>query len=71
WRQHNRGGNPLSKTPETVQTNRASSDITPARINAPHHPYSQLLFSSVPKLDPAWLDGLEQDPELVRAYCRR
>ncbi|RVK37430.1 ABC transporter ATP-binding protein [Sinorhizobium meliloti] len=46
-------------------------DITPAKINAPHHPYSQLLFSSVPKLDPAWLDGLEQDPELVRAYCRR
>ncbi|MDW9374181.1 ABC transporter ATP-binding protein [Sinorhizobium meliloti] len=46
-------------------------DITPAKINAPRHPYSQLLFSSVPKLDPAWLDGLEQDPELVRAYCRR
>lgn len=46
-------------------------DITPAKINAPHHPYSQLLFSSVPKLDPAWFDGLEQDPELVRAYCRR
>ncbi len=46
-------------------------DITPAKINAPHHPYSQLLFSSVPKLDPAWLDNLEQDPELVRAYCRR
>ncbi|MDX0140531.1 nickel ABC transporter ATP-binding protein NikE [Sinorhizobium meliloti] len=46
-------------------------DITPAKINAPHHPYSQLLFSSVPKLDPSWLDGLEQDPELVRAYCRR
>ncbi|MDX0543575.1 dipeptide ABC transporter ATP-binding protein [Sinorhizobium medicae] len=50
---------------------RKVEDITPARINAPHHPYSQLLFSSVPKLDPAWLDGLEQDPELVRAYCRR
>ncbi|MCA1367263.1 ABC transporter ATP-binding protein [Bradyrhizobium sp. BRP14] len=46
-------------------------DITPAKVKAPHHPYSQLLFSSVPKLDPAWLDGLEQDPELVRAYCRR
>ncbi len=46
-------------------------DITPAKIDAPHHPYSQLLFSSVPKLDPAWLDSLEQDPELVRAYCRR
>jgi peptide/nickel transport system ATP-binding protein len=35
------------------------------------HPYSQLLFSSVPKLDPTWLDRLEQDPELVRAYCGR
>ncbi|WP_026621033.1 peptide/nickel transport system ATP-binding protein (plasmid) [Ensifer sp. WSM1721] len=46
-------------------------DITSAKVKAPHHPYSQLLFSSVPKLDPAWLDGLEQDPELVRAYCRR
>ncbi len=37
----------------------------------PQHPYSQLLFSSVPKLDPHWLDGLERDPELVRAYCQR
>jgi peptide/nickel transport system ATP-binding protein len=46
-------------------------EITPAKVKAPQHPYSQLLFSSVPKLDPAWLDGLEQDPELVRAYCRR
>jgi peptide/nickel transport system ATP-binding protein len=35
------------------------------------HPYSRLLFSSVPKLDPGWLDGLEQDPELLRAYSRR
>ncbi len=46
-------------------------EITPATVKAPQHPYSQLLFSSVPKLDPGWLDGLEQDPELVRAYCRR
>jgi peptide/nickel transport system ATP-binding protein len=37
----------------------------------PQHPYSQLLFSSVPKLDPHWLDGLERDPEQVRAYCQR
>jgi len=50
---------------------RKVEDITPAKVKAPHHPYSQLLFSSVPKLDPTWLDGLEQDPELVRAYCRR
>ncbi|WP_087003186.1 ABC transporter ATP-binding protein [Rhizobium sullae] len=47
-------------------------EILPSnREKMPKHPYSQLLFSSVPKLDPSWLDGLEQDPELVRAYCRR
>ncbi|TCU07811.1 ABC transporter ATP-binding protein [Rhizobium sullae] len=47
-------------------------EILPSnREKVPKHPYSQLLFSSVPKLDPSWLDGLEQDPELVRAYCRR
>ncbi|MDK1384809.1 ABC transporter ATP-binding protein [Sinorhizobium sp. 8-89] len=50
---------------------RKVEEITPANVKTPQHPYSQLLFSSVPKLDPAWLDGLEQDPELVRAYCRR
>ncbi len=50
---------------------RKVEEITPAKLKAPQHPYSQLLFSSVPKLDPAWLDGLAQDPELVRAYCRR
>jgi peptide/nickel transport system ATP-binding protein len=45
-------------------------EITPSKVKAPQHPYSQLLFSSVPKLDPGWLDGLQQDAELVRAYCR-
>jgi peptide/nickel transport system ATP-binding protein len=35
------------------------------------HPYSRLLFSSVPKLDPGWLDSLEQDAELLQAYSRR
>ncbi|MEI2301941.1 ABC transporter ATP-binding protein [Ensifer sp. MJa1] len=50
---------------------RKVEEITPAKVKTPEHPYSQLLFSSVPKLDPAWLDTLEQDPELVRAYCRR
>ncbi|MCO4318957.1 ABC transporter ATP-binding protein [Phyllobacterium sp. 21LDTY02-6] len=34
------------------------------------HPYSRLLFSSVPKLDPTWLDSLEQDPELMRSFDR-
>ncbi|TRL40280.1 ABC transporter ATP-binding protein [Rhizobium straminoryzae] len=38
---------------------------------APTHPYSRLLFSSVPKLDPRWLDSLELDPELVSAFARR
>jgi len=39
--------------------------------NGASHPYSQLLFSSVPKLDSTWLDGLKQDPELVRAFSGR
>lgn len=37
----------------------------------PQHPYSKLLFSSVPKLDPCWLDSLEQDPDLVQAFAKR
>ncbi|MBB5551283.1 ABC transporter ATP-binding protein [Rhizobium lentis] len=49
---------------------RKVEEITPSKVKAPQHPYSQLLFSSVPTLDPAWLDGLQQDPELVRSYCR-
>ncbi|WP_134495303.1 ABC transporter ATP-binding protein [Microvirga pakistanensis] len=35
------------------------------------HPYSRLLFSSVPKLDTGWLDSLEQDPRVLQAYSRR
>ncbi|MCM2441632.1 ABC transporter ATP-binding protein [Agrobacterium vitis] len=42
--------------------------ISPQQLAAPQHPYSKLLFSSVPKLDPTWLDTLQQDPELVRTY---
>ncbi|MBX4951211.1 ABC transporter ATP-binding protein [Rhizobium binae] len=49
---------------------RKIEEISPAKVKGPQHPYSQLLFSSVPTLDPAWLDELQQDPELVRAYCR-
>lgn len=45
--------------------------ITPDKLKAPTHPYSKLLFSSVPKLDPTWLDGLVRDPELVRQYGHR
>ncbi|RCW19909.1 peptide/nickel transport system ATP-binding protein [Ciceribacter lividus] len=43
-------------------------ELTPAQAKAPMHPYSSLLFSSVPKLDPTWLDNLKLDPEQVRAY---
>ncbi len=45
--------------------------ITPDKLKAPSHPYSKLLFSSVPKLDPTWLDGLVRDPELVSQYGHR
>ncbi|RWB51556.1 ABC transporter ATP-binding protein [Mesorhizobium sp.] len=45
--------------------------ITPDKVKAPAHPYSKLLFSSVPKLDPTWLDGLVRDPELVSKYGHR
>ncbi|WP_027167821.1 ABC transporter ATP-binding protein [Mesorhizobium sp. WSM3224] len=45
--------------------------ITPDKLKAPTHPYSKLLFSSVPKLDPTWLDSLIRDPELVNLYGHR
>ncbi|MGJ4939605.1 ABC transporter ATP-binding protein [Bradyrhizobium sp. HKCCYLS1011] len=44
-------------------------ELTPASVNAPQHPYTQLLFSSVPKLDPTWLDTLRQGAKQVRTYC--
>ena len=47
-------------------------EATPATFGqAGGHPYCRLLLSSSPKLDPGWLDGLEQDPELVRAFSHR
>ncbi|WP_431324054.1 ABC transporter ATP-binding protein [Rhizobium sp. YTU87027] len=45
--------------------------LTPEKTKAPQHPYSQLLFSSVPKLDPTWLDNLVLDPVLVGDYGHR
>ncbi|KQT82766.1 ABC transporter ATP-binding protein [Aurantimonas sp. Leaf443] len=46
--------------------------LTPALGDGqPSHPYSRLLFSSVPQLRIGWLDGLEQDPELLRAFAQR
>ncbi len=45
---------------------------TPERVGAADgHPYARLLMSSVPKLDPNWLDTLERDPELVEAFSKR
>jgi peptide/nickel transport system ATP-binding protein len=35
------------------------------------HAYSKLLFASVPKLDPGWLDGLARDAEFSRAFAAR
>ncbi|RNF34371.1 ABC transporter ATP-binding protein [Paracoccus methylarcula] len=48
---------------EALPAARMSSEAT--------HPYSRLLISSVPQLDPGWLTGLEQDPELVAAFAQR
>jgi peptide/nickel transport system ATP-binding protein len=44
-------------------------EIKSVRLKMPEHPYTRLLFSSVPKLDRTWLDTLQQDAEQVRAYC--
>ncbi|MCW2239448.1 ABC transporter ATP-binding protein [Azospirillum canadense] len=45
---------------QTVET------IIPSARQQPQHPYSQLLFSSVPKLDPTWLDTLNSDADRMR-----
>ncbi|MGA1857871.1 ABC transporter ATP-binding protein [Azospirillum sp. 11R-A] len=45
---------------QTVET------IIPADRQQPQHPYSKLLFSSVPKLDPTWLDTLNIDADRMR-----
>lgn len=42
--------------------------LTREDVKSPTHPYSKVLFSSVPKLDPTWLDRLVLDSELVRKY---
>lgn len=48
---------------EALPTARMSDEAT--------HAYSRLLISSVPQLDPGWLVGLEQDPELLAAFSDR
>jgi peptide/nickel transport system ATP-binding protein len=45
--------------------------IASTGLAAPQHPYTRLLFSSVPKLDPDWLDNLEQNAEELRAYSHQ
>ncbi|WP_370540562.1 ATP-binding cassette domain-containing protein [Azospirillum sp. INR13] len=45
---------------QTVET------IIPSARQQPQHPYSKLLFSSVPKLDPTWLDTLNLDADRMR-----
>lgn len=35
------------------------------------HPYSRLLFASVPKLDTGWLDNFAQDPSLMKELANR
>jgi peptide/nickel transport system ATP-binding protein len=42
--------------------------LTREDVKSPTHPYSKLLFSSVPRLDPTWLDNLVLEPELLRQY---
>jgi peptide/nickel transport system ATP-binding protein len=37
---------------------KAVEELAVENMNRPEHPYTQLLFSSVPKLDPQWLDSL-------------
>ncbi|OLP46413.1 ABC transporter ATP-binding protein [Rhizobium oryziradicis] len=37
---------------------KAVEELAVETMTEPSHPYSQLLFSSVPKLDPHWLDSL-------------
>lgn len=49
---------------------RKVENIAASDTMLPKHPYSKLLFSSVPKLDPTWLDTVEHDPELLKAYGR-
>ena len=36
--------------------------------DAATHPYSKLLFASVPKLDPGWLDGLGRTPKCTACH---
>lgn len=52
-------------------TGKKLESFAPAAMNDPErHPYTQLLASSLPTLDPGWLDGLRQDPELVRQFAK-
>ncbi len=56
-----------------VMLNGAKVEQLPAdRIHeSARHAYSKLLFASVPKLDPGWLDGVTRDPEFAASLARR
>jgi peptide/nickel transport system ATP-binding protein len=34
-------------------------------LKPPHHEYTELLLSSVPEMDPEWLDNLLEDREVA------
>jgi peptide/nickel transport system ATP-binding protein len=42
-----------------------------AVLNPPHHPYTELLLSSVPEMDPGWLDGLLAERNARKARGER
>jgi peptide/nickel transport system ATP-binding protein len=46
---------------------KAVEELAVENMTQPQHPYTQLLFSSVPKLDPNWLDSLAMDRPVVTA----
>ena len=47
---------------EIVQQGLKHEVLTP-----PHHPYTDLLLSSVPEMDPSWLDSLLAEREARKA----
>lgn len=49
---------------------RKVEELKAGRREAPQDPYARLLFASVPKLDPGWLDSLERDPGRLGAMAR-
>ncbi|PRD43585.1 ABC transporter [Phyllobacterium phragmitis] len=46
---------------------KAVEELAVENMTQPQHPYTQLLFSSVPKLDPNWLDSLARERPILTA----